>query len=190
MVSSTSCSVSGILYHLDAPDVFAFVEKLGEVCRKICIVDTRITLHPKASRIYNNKTYFGTTGDEHDPEDSKEKKMSRLWASLSNIQNFYLSGATVCNLLSDVGFTSVYQLNIPAQPDKPADRVTFVAIKGAAEQLLTAPLMADRSTDRMPERPRRENSLPVDVLRQISKLLPRRIRRFGKTLIGRDNKLT
>ncbi len=180
----------GILYHLDAPDVFAFVEKLGEVCRNICIVDTRITLTPKTSRIYNNNTYFGATGDEHDPQDSEETKLSRLWASLSNIENFYLSGPTVCNLLSDVGFTTVFQLNIPAQPDKPADRVTFVALKGAAEQLLTAPLMAARSRDRMPEHARRENSLVVDALRLISKPLPRSIRRFGKKLIGRDNKLT
>src|SRR6266849_4294939 len=32
----------GLLYHLDTPDVFRFVENLGQVCRKICIVDTRI----------------------------------------------------------------------------------------------------------------------------------------------------
>lgn len=180
----------GLLYHLDAPDVFSFVEQLGKVCRKICIVDTRITLHPKTSRIYNNNTYFGIKGDEHDPGDSEEKKKSRLWASLSNIDNFYLSGPTVCNLLSDAGFTSVFQLNIPAQPDKPADRVTYVAIKGAVEQLLTSPLMAGRPPDRMPEHPRRENSRAVDALRMITKPLPRSIRRFGKKLIGKDNKLT
>ena len=53
----------GILYHLDEPDVFAFVERLGEVCRNICIVDTRITLHPKTRVTYKNRSYFGAKGD-------------------------------------------------------------------------------------------------------------------------------
>lgn len=44
----------GILYHFNAPDVFSFVERVAEVCRKICIVDTRITLRPKTSYVYNN----------------------------------------------------------------------------------------------------------------------------------------
>jgi len=180
----------GILYHLDAPDVFSFVEKLGEVCRKICIVDTRITLRPKTSYIYNNNTYLGTRGEEHDPTDSNERKNAKLWASLDTNENFWLSRATLYNLLSQVGFTSVYECNIPAEPEKPADRITVVAIKGAVGRLLSAPLMADRPPDNMPERAHRENSLAVESLRQISKLLPPSVRKVGKTLIGRENKLT
>jgi len=180
----------GLLYHLDAPDVFSFVERLGEVCRKVCIVDTRITLHPKTRYTYHNKTYFGTRGEEHDATDSKESKAARLWASLDNNENFWLSRATLYNALSHAGFTTVYECNVPAEPEKPVDRITVVAIKGKAGRLLNAPLMAQRPPDDTPERASRENSVVVESLRKISFLLPHRVRKFGKTLIGKDNKLT
>ena len=89
----------GLLYHLDVPDVFSFVDRLGEVCRKICIVDTRISLHPKTQYVYKNKTYFGTRGEEHDVKESNEAKLSKLWASLDNNENFWLSRATLYNAL-------------------------------------------------------------------------------------------
>lgn len=180
----------GLLYHLDVPDVFSFVERLGEVCRKICIVDTRITLRPRTRYTYNDKTYWGMKSEEHDPGDSKEKKMARLWASLDNNQAFWLSRATLYNVLSHAGFTTVYECNVPAEPEKPVDRITLVAIKGEACRLLNSPLMAARPGDDMPERAHREDSATVDLLRKVSLLLPRKIRRFGKTLMGRDNKLT
>jgi 2-polyprenyl-3-methyl-5-hydroxy-6-metoxy-1,4-benzoquinol methylase len=180
----------GILYHFDAPDVFSFVERVAEVCRKICIIDTRVALRPKGSYTYNNNTYFGTRGEEHDPRDSKERKTARLWASLDNNQNFWLSRPTLYNLLSHVRFTSVYECNIPAEPEKPVDRITLVAIKGTVGHLLSTPQMAGRSADKMPEHPHREHSLAFESLRQISGLLPPSVRKVGKTLIGRDNKLS
>jgi hypothetical protein len=180
----------GLLYHLDAPDVFPFIERLGEVCRRICIVDTRITLSPTAQYVYDGKVYSGSKGDEHGPGDSSETKTSRLWASLDNNENFWLSRATLYNALSHAGFTSAYECNIPAEPRKPGDRITVVAIKGEKCRLLNAPLMADRPEEDMPERPRRENSVAVDSVRKISAILPRRLREVGKSLVGRDNKLT
>ena len=122
---------------------------------------------------------------EHDATDSKESKLARLWASLDNTDNFYLSRATLCNALSHAGFTTVYQCNIPAEPDKPADRIAFVAIKGEAGKLFSAPLMQSRPGDDMPERPRRENSVPVDAIRWMSHFLPPKLRKFGKRLIGK-----
>jgi SAM-dependent methyltransferase len=180
----------GILYHLDAPDVFSFIQRLGDVCAKICIVDTRITLHPKTRCSYNGETYFGTKGQEHDPGDSNEVKVARLFASLDNIDNFWLSRPTLCNALSRAGFTSVYECNVPTEPQKPVDRVTFVAIKGKPIRLLGAPLMAARPTDHMPERPRRENSVAFGLLRKASHLLPRNTRTLCKRLLGIENKLT
>jgi len=180
----------GILYHLDKPDVFAFVERLGEVCRKVCIVDTRITLHPNMQVAYKNRTYSGRKGDEHGATDSNESKLARLWASLDNVDNFYLSRATVCNALSHVGFTTVHQCNIPAEPDKPADRIAFVGMKGEPVPLFNAPLMESRVRDDMPERPRREHSVTVDAIRRVSHLLPHSLRILGKKLVGKENKLT
>jgi SAM-dependent methyltransferase len=180
----------GLLYHLDVPDLFYFVERLSEVCRKVCIVDTRITLHPSTSYSYKGRSYFGTKSEEHAATDSKEAKMAKLWASLDNNEAFWLSRPALYNVLSHVGFTTVYECNIPAEPEKPADRITFVAIKGEAGRLLNAPLMASRPHDDMPERPRRENSAAVESLRKMSWLLPGPIRKLGKKMVGRDNKLT
>ena len=41
----------GILYHLGAPDVFSFAARLSEVCRKICIIDTRVEVQPKTQYV-------------------------------------------------------------------------------------------------------------------------------------------
>lgn len=180
----------GLLYHLDAPDVFAFARKLGEICKRICIVDTRVTLKPKMSMAYDSKTYHGTRGEEHDATDSTQTKTTRLGASLDNNDNFWLSRPTIYNLLSDAGFTSVFECHIPAEPKKPENRMTFIGIKGSPCHLLNAPLMAAQPLDRMPERPLRENSVPFDFVRSMSHLLPRRARRVGKRMLGLENPLT
>jgi ubiquinone/menaquinone biosynthesis C-methylase UbiE len=180
----------GLLYHLDAPDVFPFIERLSEVCRRVCIVDTLIALSPTTQYTYHDKIYTGTKGEEHGPKDSMETKRAKLWASLDNGQNFWLSRATLFNALAHAGFTTAYECNVPAEPRKPADRITVVAIKGETCRLLNTPLMAVRPEEDVPERPRRENSLAVDSLRKISTILPRRVREAGKTLVGRNNKLT
>jgi len=180
----------GLLYHLDAPDVFPFIERLSEVCGRICIVDTRITLSPTAEYTYRGKTYRGMKGDEHAPGDSSEMKTSKLWASLDNSENFWLSRATLFNALAHAGFTTVYECSVPAEPQKPADRITVVALKGEKCRLLTTPLMAARSAEDVPERPQPENSAGVELLRKMSTILPRRVREVGKTLAGRNSKLT
>jgi len=180
----------GLLYHLDAPDVFSFIERLAEVCKRICIVDTRIVHHPTMQYAYNGRLYWGTKSEEHSPTESQEKKTAKLWASLDNNESFWLSRATLHNALFHAGFTTVYECNIPAEPEKPADRITFVAVKGKPCDLLNAPLMDGRNPDAMPERPHRENSVRVEALRKVSSLLPHRIRTLGRKLAGRENKLT
>ena len=174
----------GILYHLGAPDVFAFAATLSEVCQKICVIDTRIALRPKTQYFREGETYLGSWGEEHWPGDSEVVKLSRMGASLDNERNFWLSRPSVYNLLRSVGFTSVYECHIPAEPKKPSDRVTFVAIKGQPCQLLSAPLMATRPFDNMPEHPAPEHGKGFYLLRDISHLLPWRARRLGKKLLG------
>ena len=179
----------GILYHLKAPDVFCFAERLGEVCRKLCVVDTRITLRPRTEYAYNGDIYSGTWGEEHWPGDSRDVKLSRLGASLDDEYNFWLTRPAVYNLLSHARFTSVYECHIPAEPKKPANRITFVAIKGEPCHL-SSPLMAAQPHDKMPERPLREHGTAFNVLRGMSHLLPRQVRKLGKRLLGLDNPLT
>lgn len=180
----------GILYHLDVPDVFAFIERLGEVCKNVCIVDTRITLRPKEYVTYKNVSYHGVRGDEHDAGDSGSTKLARVWASLDNVDNFYLSRATLCNALTRAGFTSVFECNIPAVPNLPEDRLVFVAIKGQLSPLACSPMMDSMRQEDMPEKPFREHSKLVNVIRAMSRLLPRRSRRMIKRVVGLENKLT
>ncbi len=180
----------GILYHLDVPDVFAFIERLGEVCQNVCIVDTRITLRPKEYVTYKNVSYHGVRGDEHDVRDSQSTKLARLWASLDNVDNFYLSRATLCNALTRAGFTSVFECKIPAVPNLPEDRRVFVAIKGQPSHLACSPLMDSMRQEEMPERPFQEHSKPVNLIRGVSRMLPRGSRRMVKRVLGLENQLT
>ncbi len=180
----------GLLYHLKAPDVFSFVERLSEVCQKVCIVDTRITLRPKTRYPYDGRTYLGTWGEEHWPGDSKETKAARLEASLDDNQNFWLTRPTIYNLLSHAGFTSVYECHIPEEPKKPINRITFVAIKGERCHLVNAPLMATRPRDEMPEHPFPEHGKAFYLVRGMSRRLPWKVRRFGKRLLGLENPLS
>ena len=99
-------------------------------------------------------------------------KLSRMGASLDNERNFWLSRPSIYNLLRHVGFTSVYECHIPAEPNKPTYRITFVAIKGQPCQLLSAPLMATRPLDDMPEQPAPEHSTTFYLLRDMSHRLP------------------
>ncbi|MCT7949157.1 class I SAM-dependent methyltransferase [Ancylothrix sp. C2] len=140
----------GIFYHLDAPDVFRFMESIGEVCRGFAIVDTHVSLTAESCCTYGDKEYWGRFYKEHDPESSLEDRMKVLWSSLDNVNSFWLSRPSFYNLLGDAGFTSVYECHFPAVEKyekmrfkKENDRSTFVAIKGEPVRFLSSPKMGD-----------------------------------------------
>lgn len=120
----------GILYHLNDPDVFSFLENVFAVCQRVAIIDTHISPHPVQSFSYQGRKYWGTTVREHASEASREEKQKALWASLDNATSAYLTQPSLYSLLYDLGFTSVYECHVPQEPQKPPDRVTLVAIKG------------------------------------------------------------
>lgn len=142
----------GILYHLEVPDVFRFVENIGEVCQRVAIFDTRIAAGPTANYIYEGTKYWGNRINEgHASTDTSEQKIKRYWASLDNVTSFHLSRTSLYCLLARVGFTSVYECYIPAEPAKPIDRVTFVALKGGRETVIGSPLMANHEINTAPD---------------------------------------
>ena len=51
----------GILYHLDAPDVFDFVSKVAEVCREFAIFETHFARTPALSHEWQGNRYWGRT---------------------------------------------------------------------------------------------------------------------------------
>ena len=113
----------GILYHLDAPDCFEMMERIFDVCTDLAIVETQVGLSRSRREVYGNREYRGRTYPENTAQPG---------ASKDNSQSFWPSRASLLNLLSDVGFTSVSEVLTPVIPDLAAfeDHVTLVAWKG------------------------------------------------------------
>lgn len=141
----------GILYHLDVPDVFAFLEHVAEVCRGFVLIDTHVSTVREKSCRYRGAPYWGRTYGEHDAASTPEERARQLWASLDNPQSFWFTRASLFNLLAHVGFTSVFECHMPPEPDKPADRLTLLAVKGQRPDLLCAPLVNNQPIQDLPE---------------------------------------
>jgi len=85
---------SGILYHLDVPDVFHFVRRMAEVCTGFLFLNTHISpaelgdnsanLGPLESFPFAGYQYTGRRYPEHDPRSSADQRIGNLWASLDN----------------------------------------------------------------------------------------------------------
>lgn len=173
----------GILYHLDVPDVFSFLEKIGEVCEDIAIIDTRVAFGPTESYTYKGTTYWGHRIEEgHQPTDTPADKIKRYWASLDNDTSFHLSRTSLFSMLSRVGFTSVYECYIPPEVTKPIDRITLLAIKGTRQKLMNAPLMDDYPLVHAPAAfTAHKLERMYGRLYRLSRLIPRRLRVLMKS---------
>jgi SAM-dependent methyltransferase len=134
----------GIMYHLDAPDVFAFAARVAEVCTRLAVVETHVALRAETSRAYRGREYFGAPFTEHAAGSTAEDRLKAAWASLDNPESFWPTRASLYNLLADSGFTSVFRLHAPGQLP---DRDTLVALKGQG------PAPAERWPEETPERP-------------------------------------
>jgi hypothetical protein len=156
----------GILYHLDAPDVMEFLRRVADVCTGVAIIDTHFALEGDLSFDWGRKTYWGTSIPEHHPDLMADEKVDAKWSSLDNVRSFWLTKASLCNLLSHVGFTSVFECLTPYEfhnadwPRNPdggrhvvwEDRTTFVAVRGQQRPLITSPM-----TEALPEEDRPEH---------------------------------
>lgn len=138
----------GILYHLDVPDVFDFVQKMADVCKRVVIIDTHVGLTPNKSYVYKGEEYRGRIFSEHAPSSTKEERLKSLWASVDNEESFWFTRPSLFNLLSRAGFSSVYTCQNPAVPGQWIDRDTLVAVKGTHCELASTPVV---------------NSLPVEL---------------------------
>ncbi|HEX8501580.1 MAG TPA: class I SAM-dependent methyltransferase [Pyrinomonadaceae bacterium] len=148
----------GLLYHLDAPDVFHFTARIAEVCTRVAVFDTHVALADETSRRYEGGEYWGSNFLEHAEEETEEQRKAKLWASVGNPNSFWLTKPSLNNLLARVGFTSVYECHNPSEVNKPPDRVTLVAVKGRREELHCSPLFNSVPEERWPEKPRVEES--------------------------------
>jgi len=129
----------GILYHLDVPDLFEFLARVYEVCRDFAIVETHFAAKPSVMHQWRGKRYWGTLIPEHPVGATREQKLKNLGSSLDNETAFWLTQASLCNVLQHVGFTSVFDCRIPLASlyvgEERAfkmwgNRITLAAIKG------------------------------------------------------------
>jgi 2-polyprenyl-3-methyl-5-hydroxy-6-metoxy-1,4-benzoquinol methylase len=144
---------SGILYHLDVPDVFRFAEQIHSVCKHLAIVDTNISLKDDVSVDYRGHQYHGWFYKEHEPETTQEERLAGLWSSIDNVRSLWLTRPSLYNLLTNVGFTSVLECHVPPVPDVPADRITLIAVKGQAAGVRSSPATAAQGALLSPEHP-------------------------------------
>jgi 2-polyprenyl-3-methyl-5-hydroxy-6-metoxy-1,4-benzoquinol methylase len=128
----------GLLYHLDADDVFPFLARLAEVCRGVLILDTHIGLRGSSVHTHEGHEYRGVRFVEHDPRASDAQRARSLWASLDNAESFWPTRASLLRGLARAGFTSVMTADLPVV-DASRDRITFVALKAAPVTVRSTP---------------------------------------------------
>jgi 2-polyprenyl-3-methyl-5-hydroxy-6-metoxy-1,4-benzoquinol methylase len=143
----------GILYHLDVPDVFAFLEKISEVCQGFVVIDTHVGDRAERSYTYKDQTYWGTNYQEHAPQSTLEERAQDPWASLDNVTSFWFTRPSLYNILAHLGFTTIYECFYPTELNKHPNRFTFVAIKGEVQPLHCAPLVSQQPIPNLPELP-------------------------------------
>jgi len=174
---------------LGDPDVFSLVERIAEVCQRFAIIDTHVSTAPKESFLYNGRKYWGKRLMEHSRSSTPEERAKALWASLDNLMSFWFTRPSLYNLLSHVGFTSVYECHNPPQLGRLYDRVTLLAIKGRHETLVSAPLVNLLPEQNWPEKQRRKihpgQKRYFNIMRKLGDFLPKRLRGIIKKFLRR-----
>ncbi len=135
----------GLLYHLDAPDVFSVLENLYDLCNGMLVVDTLISLTAQIQVEWRGQSYHGQRRREHADEDKDEVRRSRVLKSIDNTFSFRFTKESLLRALCSVGFTSAYQCHLPFEPGKAEDRITLVALKGVPVVLSTYPWVNGKS---------------------------------------------
>jgi SAM-dependent methyltransferase len=167
----------GILYHLTVPDVFSFLERVFEVCTGFAVIETEVTPAPEQCYINDGRQYWGKMRPEHSENSTPQERAESRWASLDNLASFCFTRPSLYNILSHVGFTSVYECHNP-RVDKGSGRLTILAIKGRNQALESSPLARWLPEDNWPERGKIYTNavkigrlLPSSLQRQLARML-------------------
>jgi len=135
---------SGILYHLEARDVIDLCRSMCKMVTRVVVIDTHISLWPVAKIVDGDQEYMGRHIREHDDDETPGGRAKKLWASADNPTSFWFTRPSLINLLTNVGFSSVYEcfapvhLNFGAPGIEHPDRCTFVAVKAPACEIFTS----------------------------------------------------
>jgi 2-polyprenyl-3-methyl-5-hydroxy-6-metoxy-1,4-benzoquinol methylase len=140
----------GLLYHLDAPDVFTLLTRMREVCRRLVVIDTRISSYPIDSYEHRGRRYWGLLANEP-PADTPPHSLDALWSSLGNPRSFHLTRSSLFNALGDAQYSSVFECHLPPGAEENAARVTVAALTLGREQIMAVPELNDQPWARLAE---------------------------------------
>ncbi|WP_063748489.1 class I SAM-dependent methyltransferase [Fischerella sp. PCC 9605] len=179
---------SGILYHLQPPDVFEFVKNIYKVCDRLVLFDTFISIRDDKSVEFEGKTYWGLDYCEHAEGATEEDKKRDLWASINNVSSFWMTEPSLCNLIASVGFTSFYECHIPVMPNNYySDRKTYVAIKGQPVRVLSSPITDQSPQAEIPEHePKKVHSAQIKrspIFRFVKRTFPQPVKNIIKPVL-------
>ena len=178
----------GILYHLDAPDLFSLVEHIAAVCRRALVVDTGVGSAGTESLTDHGHGYHGIRLVEHAPDSTDAERLQAVWSSLDNLTAVALTRPSLERLLARHGFTTVLECHVPAEPRKEVDRVTLLALKGDPVGGLISPPPHEDASD-VPERPPLGRRLEGSgLLRAARFAVPRRLRGRLRRIVGAETR--
>jgi SAM-dependent methyltransferase len=129
----------GLMYHLDAPELFHVTRRAADSTARAMILDTHFARCPDEVVQHDGAVYRGWKYREHRPEDVPEVRRARLLASLSSESSLWLTPASLFSLLLNVGFPTVLQCHVPFQPFQGEDRFTLIALKGDSPESVSFP---------------------------------------------------
>ncbi|MEP7207613.1 MAG: class I SAM-dependent methyltransferase [Casimicrobiaceae bacterium] len=144
----------GLLYHLDASDVFQVLAQLRRLCTGFLLVDTLVATHPATTVDWEGRSYEGERVREHADDDAPAVRAQRVLRSIDNAHAFRFTRPALLRVLRDVGFTTVLECHVPLEPGKADDRVTLAAFAGHPVSLATYPWVNGASDAELARRAR------------------------------------
>ncbi len=135
----------GLLYHLDAPEVFSVLDRMAGLCSRLMVIDTLVSLTAETVVEWGERRFEGRRCREHDDGDPPEVRRRRLLRSIDSTFAFRFTRGSLLQALHAAGFTSVHECHVPFEPGKAEDRITLVALKGVPVRLSSYPWVNDKS---------------------------------------------
>lgn len=170
---------AGILYHLDAPDLFAHLRAVNAMTQRFLFLSTHFSRLGEGAREHEGRKYAGSVVEEHPPGAAGQELEANLRASLDNETSFWLTRASLFNLLADNGFSSILELRMPREPREhsPGSIVNLIAFAWPRVEV-PRPDAPQQEPARWPERGR-EPVHPAQSVRGRMASTIRRIRARG-----------
>jgi SAM-dependent methyltransferase len=130
---------AGILYHLDAPDLFQTVARLAGMTSRL-VIDTHVSPYAQDVVKHNGQSYHGMFAQEHAPTATEAERVAAGRQSFENERAFHITKPSLLRLLEAAGFTSVLEVQLPRGPERLDTRTTLVAFAGNRAALGVVPI--------------------------------------------------